>query len=93
MRDNKIRNRYFAISADRNVIKKEAEKILKYKDLIIEIQSMWNMKGRMIPVIIGTNRTFTKYSDNNRATYRESTKLRNHKKKPYLALHTNCGKC
>jgi hypothetical protein len=29
-----------AISGDRNVIKKEAEKILKYKDLTIEIQRM-----------------------------------------------------
>jgi len=32
-----------------NVIKKEAEKILKYKDLTIEIQRMWNandMKSR-----------------------------------------------
>jgi len=28
------------ISGDRNVIKKEAEKILKYKDLTIEIQRM-----------------------------------------------------
>jgi hypothetical protein len=32
------------ISGDRNVIKKEAEKILKYKDLTIEIQCMWNIK-------------------------------------------------
>ena len=30
----------FAISGDGNVIKKEAEKILKYKDLTIEIQHM-----------------------------------------------------
>jgi len=29
-----------AILGDRNVIKKEAEKILKYKDLPIEIQRM-----------------------------------------------------
>jgi hypothetical protein len=29
-----------AISGDRNVIKKEAEKILKYEDLTIEIQHM-----------------------------------------------------
>jgi hypothetical protein len=29
-----------AVPADRNVIKREAEKILNYKDLIIEIQSM-----------------------------------------------------
>jgi hypothetical protein len=31
-----------AISGDRNIMKKVAEKILKYKDLITEIQCMWN---------------------------------------------------
>jgi hypothetical protein len=36
-----------AIRGDRNVVKKE-EKILKYKDVIIEIQRMWNVKARMI---------------------------------------------
>jgi hypothetical protein len=49
-----------AISGDRNVIKKEAEKILKYKYLTIEIQRMWNVKTRVIPVIIGTNGTISK---------------------------------
>ena len=43
IRDNE-KGRYMsidvAISGDRNVIKKEAEKILKYKDLTIEIQHM-----------------------------------------------------
>ena len=33
------------------MIKKEAEKILIYKDLTIEIQRMWNVKTRVIPVI------------------------------------------
>jgi hypothetical protein len=33
-----------AILEDRNVIKKETESILKYKDLTIEIQRMWNVK-------------------------------------------------
>ena len=33
-----------AISGDRNVIKTEAQKILKYKELTIEIQRMWNVK-------------------------------------------------
>ena len=32
-----------AISGDRNVFRKEVEKILKYKDLTIEIQRMWNV--------------------------------------------------
>jgi len=57
-----------AISGDRNVIKKEAEKILKYKDLTIEIQSMWNVKTKVIPVIIGatwtTSKSFRKYVNN-----------------------------
>jgi hypothetical protein len=49
-----------AIPGDRNVIKKEAEKILKYKDLTIEIQRMWNVKTRLIPVIIGATGTVSK---------------------------------
>jgi hypothetical protein len=35
------------------VVKKEAEKILKYKDLITEIQRMWDVKTKVTPVIIG----------------------------------------
>jgi hypothetical protein len=50
----------FAISGDRNVIKKEAEKNLKCKDLTIEIQRMWNVKTRVIPVIIGATETISK---------------------------------
>jgi len=49
-----------AISGDRNVIKKEAEKILKYKDLTIEIQRMWNVKIKVIPVTIGATGTISK---------------------------------
>ena len=57
-----------AISGDRNVIKKEAEKILKYKDLTIETQRMWNVKTKVIPVIIGAtgiiSESFRKYVSN-----------------------------
>ena len=49
-----------AISGDRNVIKKEAEKILKYEDLTIEIQRMWNVKTTVTPVIIGAPSTISK---------------------------------
>ena len=49
-----------AIPGDRNVIKKEAEKILKYKDLIIEIQRVWNVKANLIAVIIGAIGTISK---------------------------------
>jgi hypothetical protein len=45
--------------------KKEAEKILKYKDLITEIQRMWNVKTKVTPVKIGatgtTSKSFRKY--------------------------------
>ena len=49
-----------AISGDRNVIKIEAEKILKYKDLTIEIQRMWNVKTKVIPIIIEATGTISK---------------------------------
>jgi hypothetical protein len=49
-----------AISGDKNVIKTEAEKILKYKDLTIEIQRMWNVKTKVIPVITGATGTISK---------------------------------
>ena len=57
-----------AISGERNVIKKETEKILKYKDLTIEIQCMWNVKTKVTPVIIGAtgtiSKSFSKYVSN-----------------------------
>ena len=49
-----------AISGDRNVIKKEAKNILKCKDLTEEIQRMWNVKTKVIPVIIGATGTISK---------------------------------
>ena len=51
-----------AISGERSVIKKEAEKILKYKDLTIEIQRMWNVKTKAIPGTI--SKSFKKYMCN-----------------------------
>jgi hypothetical protein len=42
------------------VIQKEGEKILKYKDLTIEIQRTWNGKTMVIPVIIGATGTISK---------------------------------
>jgi hypothetical protein len=50
-----------AIPGDRNVIQKEAEKILKYKNLTIKLQCMWNVKTRVIPVIVGATETISKF--------------------------------
>jgi hypothetical protein len=49
-----------AIPSDRNVIQKESEKKLKYKNLNIEIQQMWNIKCFVIPVIIGATGIVTR---------------------------------
>jgi hypothetical protein len=48
-----------AIPGDRNVIKKGAEKILKYKDLIIEIERMSNVTSKVVPVIIWATGTIS----------------------------------
>ena len=42
------------------MIKKEAKKILKYKDLTIGIQRMWNVKIKVILVITGATGTISK---------------------------------
>ena len=49
-----------AILGDRNIINKKAEKVLKYKDIIIEIQRMSNVKAKVIPEIIGVTGTISK---------------------------------
>ena len=57
-----------AISGDRNLVQKKAKKILKYKDLTTEIQRMWNVKTKVISVIIGVtgtiSKSFRKYMSN-----------------------------
>jgi hypothetical protein len=49
-----------AIPEDRNVIKQEAKKILKYKDLITETQCMWNVNTKVTSVIRGATGTISK---------------------------------
>ena len=53
-----------AIAGERNVINKEAETILKYKHLTIEIQRMRNLKATVMLVITGTTGTFSKSLEN-----------------------------
>jgi hypothetical protein len=74
------------------VIKKVAEKILKYKDLTIETQRMWNVKARVIPVIIGAIRTISKSFRKYVSNIPENHDVKELKKKPYWALHTYFGK-
>ena len=72
-----------AISGDKNVIKKEAKKILKFKDLTIEIKRMWNVKTRVIPAIIvatgNISKSFKKiHKEHNRKPCSEGTTENSH---------------
>ena len=50
-----------SVPACRNVVRKEAEKIVKYRDLEIETQKCWNLKKiRTIPIVIGALGTVCK---------------------------------
>jgi len=66
--------------------------ILKYKDFKIEIQRMWNVKTKVIPVIVGAtgtiSKSFRKYVSNIPGKH----EVKNSRKRPYWALHTYCGK-
>jgi hypothetical protein len=41
-----------AVTGDRNVVKREAEKFLKYKDRIMEIHRVWNVRANVISDVI-----------------------------------------
>ena len=49
-----------AMTADGNAAQKEAENKFKYKSSCIEVQGMWNLKRKIIPVITGTIGIVTK---------------------------------
>ena len=55
--------------------------------------NMWNIKTKVIPVIIGATGTISKSFRKYVSKYQEITKLKNYRKQPYWALHTYFGKC
>jgi hypothetical protein len=72
-----------AIPGGRNVIKKGAEKILKYKALTIELQRMWTVKTKLTPVIIGASGTISKSFRKYLSSVSGNTKSRNYRKQLY----------
>jgi hypothetical protein len=73
-----------AVSGGGNVVKKEAENSLKYKDLTIEIQRVCNVKNEGATSTRATGTTSKSF----RKTYRENTTSSNYKEQPYRALRT-----
>jgi len=51
------------MSGDKNVVNKDTQKILKWKDLTIEIELVWNVKTKVMPVIIGQLEPSQNHSD------------------------------
>jgi len=78
-----------AISGRRKMIKKETEKILKYTDLITEIQRMCNVKARVIPLITVATGTILKSLRQCLGKIPgKQHEVKELKKQPYWALHT-----
>ena len=50
----------FAVPADHRIKLKECEKRDKYLDLARELKKLWNMKGTIIPIVIGAFGTVSK---------------------------------
>ncbi|KAJ8040969.1 hypothetical protein HOLleu_15434 [Holothuria leucospilota] len=42
-----------AVPSDTNIERKEREKIEKYQDLRLEVQRMWDVKAKVVPVVVG----------------------------------------
>jgi hypothetical protein len=83
-----------AIPGDRNVIKKIAEKILKYKDLIIAIQRMWNVKTKVTPAIIAATGTISESFRKYLISLSGKHGSKELQKTAILGTaHTYCGKC
>jgi len=80
-----------AIPKDRNVIKKAAEKILKYIKLLTEIHCMWNVEAKVIMVITGANGTISKSLRQLRKQHTRNKELQKNGK--YWTLHAYYSKC
>jgi hypothetical protein len=67
--------------------------ILKCKELVIEVQRIWNMKAKVIPVITRVTGTILKSLRYYLSNVSGKHEIREVHKQPYCALHTYCGKC
>ena len=45
---------YFAVPGDGRIEEKEKDKIEKYQDLGRELQKIWNVKVKIIPLVVGS---------------------------------------
>ena len=67
--------------------------ILKYKELVIQVQCMWNVKAKVIPVKSGATGTILKSLRQDLSNIPGKHEVRELHNQLYWALHTYCGKC
>ena len=48
-----------AIPVDAGIVEKEKEKIEKYQDLRREVARLWNVKAKVVPIVVGALGAFT----------------------------------
>ena len=82
-----------AISIHRNVTKRKVKKILRYKNVTLEVLRMRNLKTKVILVIAGTTATISKPLRQYLSNRPGEHDIINYRKQRYWALHTYCGKC
>jgi len=80
-----------ANTGHRNVIKKETETILKYEDLTLAIQRMWNVKTKAFALMIVLNGTISKSFTKHMCNLPGKHEIKEQHKQLYLPLHTCCG--
>ena len=73
------------------MINKDAERILKCEDLTAEIQRIWNVRTKMIPVITGATGTISKSFRKYLSNIPGKHDIKELQKTAILALHTYCG--
>ena len=54
----------FAVPGDSRIEEKEKDKIEKYQDLGRELQKIWNVKVKIIPLVVGSLDVMPKQSGN-----------------------------
>ena len=77
---------------DRNVINRGAEKILKYKDCMIETECMWTVNTKVIPVIIGAIETVSTSLRQYLSNIPGKREIKGLQKTAILGT-AHCGKC
>ena len=54
----------FAVLGDSNIEEEQKDKIEKYQDLRRELQKIWNVKVKIIPLVVGSLGALTKQFGN-----------------------------